>query len=629
MKKILTLLPLLICLYTFSQNQSYPQLNFEPVIPKSGFTLKITYDGTQFGWGSQTDSIQCAVVCYQKIFPTTIDAILTRNGKIHTAEIKIPENCDLLSMVFWKGSKIDNNNGDGYFVTVSDENGNFQNNTNLSLAWLYKMKGINKSDTAKILKVKALEIDWYLNQPDSALTWMNKIQKADLLDDSIQLSKELKEFSNQQELTENDFHTLKKIAEQKNLKYPNADELDSVYRSRYPWGDWYKSNWNKKINNATIASERLRLFNDWQSENPSDTFTLVYHWEIILQYALLQNDQVTYSEVLPAFTALADNLRQAEFFHTVAFYFKKNDSMRTKMLDFCTKSLYHIEKAKLLPKLKRDPFASDAQFTYDINLRYATFCNTYAYWLKKNEEYNESLKWQTISCQINEWKIPENNENYILLLKKLKAEETYLNELSRLIRTGFYTEKMLTEAKEYLTIEKNYRYSGDLRKSIQLAESQSIEQIKKLRIQKTTPEFSAKTLDGKLFSNNSLIGKVVVFDFWATWCGPCVASFPTMEKLQNAHKKDSNVVFIFINCFQKETDKKKVVEDFLTKHNYPFKVALDDNGQISRSFSVTAIPTKVILDKSGNISFEETGNGISDELNFRKMNNMINLLNKE
>jgi cytochrome oxidase Cu insertion factor (SCO1/SenC/PrrC family) len=60
-------------------------------------------------------------------------------------------------------------------------------------------------------------------------------------------------------------------------------------------------------------------------------------------------------------------------------------------------------------------------------------------------------------------------------------------------------------------------------------------------------KFTLMDLNGNKVSLDSLKGKTVVVDFWATWCGPCKASFPAMQKLVDRHKDDKNVAFLFVD----------------------------------------------------------------------------------
>src|ERR1700748_85368 len=71
-------------------------------------------------------------------------------------------------------------------------------------------------------------------------------------------------------------------------------------------------------------------------------------------------------------------------------------------------------------------------------------------------------------------------------------------------------------------------------------------------VNQSAPDFKLKDIDGKEISLASLNGKIVIVDFWATWCGPCKASFPGMQLAVNNFKNDKDVVFLFIDTRQTE-----------------------------------------------------------------------------
>lgn len=106
-------------------------------------------------------------------------------------------------------------------------------------------------------------------------------------------------------------------------------------------------------------------------------------------------------------------------------------------------------------------------------------------------------------------------------------------------------------------------------------------------------------LNGNQFNFENTRGKVVLVNFWATWCPPCVAELPSMDRLHDAYK--DQVVFAFV-----ANDKKDKIQSFLAKRefNLPvyFEASRTPNVLVSRS-----IPATFILDKSGAIVVREIG----------------------
>jgi thiol-disulfide isomerase/thioredoxin len=136
-------------------------------------------------------------------------------------------------------------------------------------------------------------------------------------------------------------------------------------------------------------------------------------------------------------------------------------------------------------------------------------------------------------------------------------------------------------------------------------------------------------LDGKNINVEDLKGKVVVVDFWATWCGPCKASFPAMQKMVNKYKEDPNIKFVFIDTWEKGENKKKEAADFITTNKYSFHVLLDNEDKVVAQFKVDGIPTKFVIDKNGNIRFKAVGFDGSDDKLVDELTAMIELASED
>lgn len=146
-------------------------------------------------------------------------------------------------------------------------------------------------------------------------------------------------------------------------------------------------------------------------------------------------------------------------------------------------------------------------------------------------------------------------------------------------------------------------------------------------INQIAPNFSLIDLAGNTISLQDFKNKTIVIDFWATWCGPCVASFAGMQKAVEKFKANDNVKFLFINSWERGEGIEKRVAEFIKEKNYPFHVLLDLKNEVVTVYEVEGIPTKFIVDKNGNIRFKSVGFGGDTERMVEELSQMIDLVN--
>lgn len=99
-----------------------------------------------------------------------------------------------------------------------------------------------------------------------------------------------------------------------------------------------------------------------------------------------------------------------------------------------------------------------------------------------------------------------------------------------------------------------------------------------------------------------LQGKVVLVDFWASWCSPCLSSFPWMDELQKRHGQQGLVV-VAVNLDQDRA----LAETFLKKTAPQFRIEYDAQGRLAKQFGVQAMPTSFLIDRRGTIRIKHQG----------------------
>ena len=121
-----------------------------------------------------------------------------------------------------------------------------------------------------------------------------------------------------------------------------------------------------------------------------------------------------------------------------------------------------------------------------------------------------------------------------------------------------------------------------------------------VKVGQAFPDLSAFKLEGKL--PDSLKGKVVLVDFWASWCGPCGESFPVMEELQKKYGAQG-LIIIAVN----EDEKKADMEDFLKAQRISFIVVRDTAQKLVAITGIETMPSSFLLGSDGKIMFAHSG----------------------
>ncbi len=109
------------------------------------------------------------------------------------------------------------------------------------------------------------------------------------------------------------------------------------------------------------------------------------------------------------------------------------------------------------------------------------------------------------------------------------------------------------------------------------------------------PDFTLENMQGEKIHLSQLRGKVVIVNFWASWCPPCKREMPSMEVLHKTFK-DDDLVLLAINV---EKDGRKAVARFLQESPYTFPILLDDQAKVQNLYGVFQFPESFIIDRNG------------------------------
>jgi peroxiredoxin/tetratricopeptide (TPR) repeat protein len=296
----------------------------------------------------------------------------------------------------------------------------------------------------------------------------------------------------------------------------------------------------------------------------------------------------------------------------------------------------YLKKAMESAKIYYDGKLPDENSSKFAASGYPSLTMTYANLLYEMKRYDEALKYAEMVMKNPKTASPTANYQYAKILMALNRNDEAYTMLEEAVRSGRASDEMsMTFKKLYVKVkgsEKGFeQYAAEIKKGI-LAGIQ--QKLKKEMFNMPAKDFILKDINGKTVSLSSLKGKVVILDFWATWCGPCKASFPAMQMAVNKYKADPNVKFLFIHTWERSATPTKDAAEFIKSMNYQFDVLMDTKdpdtkaNKVVTDYNVKGIPSKFVIDPKGNIRFNLMGFEGGNEIAVDEISMMIDMARK-
>ncbi|MGA2624202.1 MAG: TlpA disulfide reductase family protein [Bacteroidota bacterium] len=373
------------------------------------------------------------------------------------------------------------------------------------------------------------------------------------------------------------------------------------------WGDIRKETTPQK--KVEFAEKYFAEFPDLDSTDTQNKLSTVFYYCIQandVDKAIKIISQMTkpaaynYSQIVTKLMAKEDRLREA-----VAF--AKKAVELSNIVDSTARSYYKTQKEwnESVQEEKATSYDKYGQALLKIgDLTGAEGSFGEAYKLSQGDDVELDARY--LGCLVSNKKFDTAMEVGRTCIAKGKSNDNLVNYF----KEAFAGREGAKEGFEKLSNDKQKEFDGIMADAHNEMVAAMKKKVIESRISKPSIDFTLKNLEGTPVMLSALKGKVVVLDFWATWCGPCKMSFPFLQKVYDKYKANQKVVFLAINTWERQKDYDATVANakkFVVDNKYSFPVFIDADNNVIDKYGVEGIPTKFVIDSKSDIAFKTVG----------------------
>ncbi len=612
---------LLILLCVFAMGRAKAQtdsLTLSPATPHPGESLRITFSPRNPVFAGQSSISGGIAIFNAKAGFAVADLVLFRSGDAWTSTVTLPDTAV------------------GFIAFLTDPSGKYaaaipslcyastgdpipQGNYALYFAYSNSGKYLFGMNADKD-KSDAFRKAYYDAVGAGLKNFGDKIAYDMYLKDTALVLHDLASLPLRADATEQDYIVASSTAARVKNK-ALSELLTNLRNTKFPDGEWLRYNLERDLSAEKDIDAKLALIAGFLKAHPGDTLPSSPYYSNMVQirsgtYALA-GDLPNAVRVIPSGM---HGLELAGLYNNIAWYACLKNQYISEALRLSAASLDTLKAIEVSGE-EKPYYVTSAHFKKELESNYALYADTYAFLMYKSGKYAEALSYETLSLKASEDPTADIVERYHMIMEKVEKPSKVLASLSDYIAKGKSDSPMNAQ---FVRLKGK---KGEQALAVLEAQAKATKQAEMVKTILNEPAggFVLRDLEGKQVSMDSLRGKTVILDFWATWCGPCKASFPAMQQIVNKHKEDKNVVLLFIDTWENVDDKKKNAIDFIKQSPYTFHVLMDNDNQVVEHYKVEGIPTKFIIDKDGVLRFKAVGFDGSTENTVSELESMIEL----